>query len=83
MGLFDGLKGKAGTLAGKATELIGDNSDKVKNGIGKAGDFVDSRTHGKYSRHIDGVQTKASEMVDKVDKKDGKGGFGPTSPPAV
>ncbi|MHA7238605.1 antitoxin [Arthrobacter sp. TMS1-12-1] len=83
MGLLDGLKGKAGTLAGKATELIGSNSATVKNGIGKAGDFVDSRTHGKYSRHIDGVQTKASAMVDKVDKKDGKGDVGPTSPPAV
>ncbi|WP_223263273.1 antitoxin [Arthrobacter sp. NamB2] len=83
MGLLDGLKGKAGTLAGKATELIGDNSDKVKNGIGKAGDFVDSRTQGKYSSHISGVQTKASQMVDNIDKKDGKGDVGPTSPPAV
>ncbi|MHA7144902.1 antitoxin [Arthrobacter sp. TmT3-37] len=83
MGLLDGLKGKAGTLAGKATELIGDNSDKVKNGIGKAGDFVDSRTHGKYSHHINGVQTKASGMVDRIDKKDGKGDTSPTPPPAV
>ncbi|MDQ0735055.1 uncharacterized protein YjbJ (UPF0337 family) [Arthrobacter agilis] len=83
VGLLDGLKGKAGTLAGKATELIGDNSDKVKNGIGKAGDFVDGKTHGKYSHHIDGVQTKASEMVDQIDKKDGKGDVGPTPPPAV
>ena len=83
VGLLDGLKGKAGTLAGKATELIGDNSDKVKNGIGKAGGYVDSRTHGKYSHHITGVQAKASEMVDRIDKKDGKGDVGPTSPPAV
>ncbi|MHA7282743.1 antitoxin [Arthrobacter sp. TMS2-4] len=83
MGLLNGLKGKAGTLAGKATELIGGNSDTVKNGIGKAGDFVDSRTHGKYSRHINGAQLKASEMVDKIDRKDGKGDVGPTSPPAV
>ena len=83
MGLLDGLKGKAGTLAGKATELIGGNSDKVKNGIGKAGGFVDSRTHGKYSRHISGVQMKASQMVDQIDKKDGKGGNAPTPPPAV
>lgn len=83
MGLLDGLKGKAGTLAGKATGLIGGNSDKVKNGIGKAGDFVNSKTHGKYSRHIDGARTKASQMVDDIDKKDGKGDVGPTSPPAV
>ena len=83
VGLLDGLKGKAGTLAGKATDLIGGNSDKVKNGIGKAGDLIDSKTHGKYSRHIDGVQSKASEMVDRIEKKDGKGDVGPTSPPAV
>ncbi len=82
MGLLNGLKGKAGSLVGKATEVIGGNSDKVKNGIGKAGGFVDSKTHGKYSRHITGAQTKASEMVDKIDKN-GKGDVGPTSPPAV
>lgn len=82
MGFLDGLKGKAGSLAGKATSLIGENSDKVKDGIGKAGDFVDGRTQGKYSRHIDGMQSKASEMVDSLDKKDGKGSDGPTPPPA-
>ena len=82
MGLLDRLKGKAGTLAGKATNLIGDNSDKVKNGIGKAGDFVDGKTHGKYSHRIDGVKSKASKMVDSIDKKDGTGRSGPTFPPA-
>ncbi len=83
MGLLDGLKGKAGTLAGKATSLIGDNSDRVKDGIGKAGDFVDGRTHGKYSHRIDGVQSKASDLVDSIDKKDGPGRNGPASPPAA
>lgn len=82
VGLLDGLKGKAGTLAGKATGLIGENSDTVKNGIGKAGDFVNGKTGGKYSRHIDGAQSKASDMVDSIDKKDGKGSSGPASPQA-
>ncbi|WP_298251263.1 antitoxin [uncultured Arthrobacter sp.] len=82
MGLLDGLKGKAGTLAGKAGELVGDNADKVKDGLGKAGDFVDSKTGGKYSNHIDGAQDKASQMVDRLDKKDGNDDVSPP-PPAV
>ncbi len=82
MGLLDGLKDKAGTLAGKATELVGENSDRVKDGLGKAGDFVDSKTDGKYSHRIDGAQQKASEMVDRIDKKNGKGDVSPP-PPAM
>ncbi|MBG6217645.1 hypothetical protein IWX75_002103 [Arthrobacter sp. CAN_A6] len=68
MSLFDGLKGKAGGLKEKATALVGSNSGKVKNGIGKAGHFVNGRTGGKYSKHITGVQAKASTLVDNAEK---------------
>ena len=83
MSVFDGLKGKAGVLKEKATVLVGENSGKIKEGIGHAGNFVDSKTGGKYADKIDKVQTKASEMVDKTDRGDTDRPAGPGVPPAV
>ncbi len=58
MGLFDDLKGKA-------QGLIRGNEQAIKNGISKAGDFVDTKTRGKYSGHVDKVQNGASKLIDK------------------
>ena len=58
MGLFDDLKGKA-------QGLIRGNEQAIKNGISKAGDFVDTKTGGKYSGHVDKIQNGASKLVDK------------------
>ena len=49
MGLLDDLKGKA-------QGLIRGNEQAIKDGIEKAGDFVDSKTGGKYAGHVDKVQ---------------------------
>ncbi len=73
MGLF-GSRGKAGSLASKALNFISSNPDKVNNGVAKAGDFVNKRTHGKYSRHITGAQTKAADAVAKLNHKNGRKG---------
>ena len=54
-----------GDIKGKAEELIGDNGDKIKNGIEKAGDFIDSKTGEKFTDKIDGVQKAASDFVDR------------------
>ncbi|MBD7993892.1 antitoxin [Arthrobacter sp. Sa2CUA1] len=78
MSVFDGLKGKAGELKDKATELVGQNADKIKGGIDQAGNFVDKKTDGKYADKVDGFQRKASEAVDKADR-----GRGPGEPPAA
>ncbi|WP_035764162.1 antitoxin [Arthrobacter sp. H20] len=83
MSVFDGLKGKAGALTKKATELVGENSGKIKDGIGHAGNFVDSKTGGKYADKIDKVQSKASEMVDKTDRGDTNRPPGSGIPPAA
>lgn len=58
MGLIDDLKGKA-------QGLIRGNEQAIKDGINKAGDFVDSRTGGKYAGHVDKIQDGASKLVDK------------------
>ena len=62
MGLLDDLKGKA-------QQAIGGNHESIKNGIEKAGDFVDSKTGGKHADKIDSVQRGASDFVDKANDR--------------
>ncbi|MDV8148465.1 antitoxin [Arthrobacter sp. B10-11] len=62
MGILDDLKGKA-------QRLVGGNEQAIKDGIGKAGDFIDSKTGGKYAGKIDTVQKGAAGLVDKVDNR--------------
>ena len=59
MGILDDLKGKA-------QRLIVGNEQAIKDGIEKAGDFVDSKTGGKHADKIDSVQRGASDFVDKA-----------------
>ena len=59
--------GLIGDLKGKAQQLIGGNEQAIKDGIGKAGDFIDSKTGGKYADKIDSVQQGAAGLVDKAD----------------
>ena len=60
MGLFDDLKGKA-------QDLIHGNEQAIKDGIEKAGDFVDSKTGGKFADQVDAVQSGASDFVGNGD----------------
>ncbi|MEY9776241.1 antitoxin [Arthrobacter sp. MW3 TE3886] len=62
MGLLDDLKGKA-------QQVIGGNEEAIKDGIEKAGDFVDSKTGGKHADKIDAVQRGASDFVDKANDR--------------
>nr|WP_208381635.1 antitoxin [Paenarthrobacter ilicis] len=64
VGLIDDLKGKA-------QGLIQGNEEAIKNGIEKAGDFVDEKTGGKYAGHVDKVQNAASDFVAKHDGEPG------------
>ena len=66
MGLLDDLKGKA-------QGLIRGNEQAIKDGITKAGDFVDSKTGGKYTGHVDKVQAGASTLVDKANERPTQG----------
>lgn len=61
MSIFDDIKGKAG-------ELINGHEDQVKDGIEKAGDFVDSKTGDKFKDQVDGVQNAASDFVDGLNQ---------------
>ena len=52
-------------LKSKAQGLIHGNERAIKDGITKAGDFVDTKTGGKYAGHVNKVQDGASKLIDK------------------
>jgi len=66
-----------GGLADKAKDLVGDNSDKIKDGITKAGDFVGDKVgHDK----VDPIEEKLHGLVDKAARRDQPP---PADPPVV
>lgn len=63
--MFENLK-NLGELKEKAQDLADEHGDAIKSGLDKAGDFVDDRTGGKYSDHIDTSVDKAQDLVEKL-----------------
>jgi hypothetical protein len=59
MGFLDKVKG-----------LLTQNADKVDMAIDKAGEFVDSKTEGKYKDTVNKVQEAAKKAIDDDDKGD-------------
>jgi len=58
------------SIIDKVKQLIGQNPDKARRGIAKAGDMIDKKTGGKYSGKIDTAQQKATEYTDKLGRPD-------------
>jgi len=56
MGIFDKIKGMAG-----------DNADKVKDGLDKAGDMIDEKTGCAHSDKIDMATDKIGDMIDDAE----------------
>jgi MT0933-like antitoxin protein len=56
-------------IKGKAADLMHGNEDAVRNGIEKAGDFIDSKTGDKYKDHIDGIQKSAEDFATRPSGK--------------
>jgi hypothetical protein len=54
----------------KAKSLLAQNADKVDTAIDKAGEFVDSKTEGKYKDTVNKVQEAAKKAIDDGDKGD-------------
>lgn len=76
MGIFDRFKKTAEDAASKAGDLVGEHGDKVKDGLDKAGEFVDEKTGRKHSDKINDGVDKAKDGLDKLgdnggDAKDG------------
>ncbi len=52
----------------KAKDLLAQNADKVDAAIDKAGEFVDSKTEGKYKDTVSKVQEAAKNALDDGEK---------------
>jgi hypothetical protein len=50
----------------KVKNLFNQNADKVDSAIDKGGDFIDAKTGGKFSEHVDKGQNVANDAVDKL-----------------
>ncbi|WP_051031121.1 antitoxin, partial [Nocardia veterana] len=72
MSLMDTLKG----LVGKGRDAASQNSEKVHGAVDKAGGFINEKTGGKYSDHID----KGTEAIKKNITEQG-GNTPPAAPP--
>ncbi len=59
LSIFDDIKGKA---AG----LVNGNEEALRDGIEKAGDFIDSKTGDKFKDQIDGVQNAAGGLIGRA-----------------
>ena len=54
----------------KAKDLLAQNADTVNSAIDKAGDFVDSKTDGKFSDTVNSVQEAAKNVLQDGKKED-------------
>jgi hypothetical protein len=52
----------------KAQDLLAQNSDKLDAAIDKAGEFVDSKTEGKYKDTVNKVQEAAKNALNDGEK---------------
>ena len=63
-------KGRNMGFLDKAKDLLAQNADKVDAAIDKAGEFVDSKTDGKYKDTVNKVQEAAKKALDDGAKGD-------------
>jgi uncharacterized protein YjbJ (UPF0337 family) len=73
-GMFDRAKEAAERVRG----LVGEHRDKADDAIEKTGDFLDDKTRGKYTEHVDKAKDLAHGAVDKLAGEGDTGGGGRT-----
>ncbi|WP_018655087.1 antitoxin [Actinomadura flavalba] len=61
----------------KIKDMLGQHSDKAKQGVEKGGDMIDKRTGGKYADRVDQAQAKANEYLDRDRRGGGDGAARP------
>lgn len=57
-------------IAEQAEDLVEQHDEKIKDAVDKGGDFIDEKTGGKYSEHVDTGQEKAHGIIDDLAKED-------------
>ncbi|CNE19492.1 Antitoxin Rv0909/MT0933 [Mycobacterium tuberculosis] len=64
------------SIVDKVKQMLGQNAEKAKQGVEKAGDMFDQRTGGKHAGKVDKVQEKAGDYIDREGGQSGQGGQG-------
>jgi hypothetical protein len=64
------VKGRNVGFLDTAKDLLAQNADKVDAAIDKAGEFVDSKTEGKYKDTVNKVQEAAKNALNDGEKGD-------------
>src|SRR4028119_1730567 len=82
MGFLDKIKVQAVTVKDLAVDTAAKNSDKISDGLDKAGEFVDKQTKGKYTDKIQTGKVKAKQGLEKLETKNAPGGGSSAAPPA-
>ncbi|MEU1126624.1 antitoxin [Streptomyces sp. NPDC005899] len=49
----------------KIKKMLKGHEDQAGKGVDKAGDMIDERTQGKYSKHVDTGQEKLRQQLDQ------------------
>ncbi|HEY9439711.1 MAG TPA: antitoxin [Streptomyces sp.] len=52
-------------------KMLKGHEEQAGKGVDKAGDMVDRKTHGKYSRHVDTAQDRLKQQLDSDREQDG------------
>jgi antitoxin protein of toxin-antitoxin system len=60
------------SILDKVKEVLGQNTDKAKQGTERAGDMADEKTGGKYGGQVDSAQQRADDYLDN-NRDDGTG----------
>jgi hypothetical protein len=53
------------SIMDKVKGMLGQHSDKAREGVDRAGDMVDERTGGKHAKQVDMAQDKANDYIDR------------------
>ncbi|TDC87129.1 antitoxin [Actinomadura sp. 7K507] len=61
------------SIVDKVKQMLGQHSDKARQGMERTGDKIDERTGGKYADKIDKAQEKGGDFIDR---ESGQGGGG-------
>lgn len=70
MGIMDKITGAAEQHKDKIADAVDQHADKIEGGLDQAGAFVDEKTGGKFSEHIETGTDKAADALDGLDGKD-------------
>ncbi|WP_151524603.1 antitoxin [Serinicoccus kebangsaanensis] len=60
----------------KAKDMAGQHDEKIDQGIEQGGDFVDDKTGGEHSEHVDKAQDFANDQADTFGGVEGGDGEG-------